>query len=41
MLPSKIDWLLGTNVRAKVCAIRNSRSYVIGTEATGRSIACK
>jgi hypothetical protein len=39
MLPSKIDWLLGTNVRAKVCATGDSRSYVIGTEATGRSMA--
>jgi hypothetical protein len=41
MLPSKIDWLLGTNVRAKVCATGDSRSYVIGTEATGRSTACR
>jgi hypothetical protein len=41
MLLSKIDWLLETNVRAKVYAIRDSRSYAIGTEATGRSTACK
>jgi hypothetical protein len=41
MLPSKIDWLLGTNVGAKVCVTRDSRSYAIGTEATGRSIAYK
>jgi hypothetical protein len=41
MLPNKIDWLSGTNVRAKVCVIENSRSYVIRTEATGRSTAYK
>jgi hypothetical protein len=41
MLPSKIDWLLGTNVRAKVCVIRDSCSYTIGTEATDRFTACK
>jgi hypothetical protein len=41
MLPSKIDWLSGTNVGAKVCAIEDSRSYTIGTEAISRSMACR
>jgi hypothetical protein len=41
MLPSKINWLLGTNVRAKVYVIKDSCFYVIETEATGRSTACK
>jgi hypothetical protein len=41
MLLNKIDWLLKTNVRAKVCVIRNSRSYVIRTEAIDRFIAYK
>jgi hypothetical protein len=36
MLPNKIDWLSGTNVRAKVRVTGDSRSYVIETEATGR-----
>jgi hypothetical protein len=36
MLPSKIDWLLGTNVGAKDYVIEDSRSYVIRTEAIGR-----
>jgi hypothetical protein len=41
MLLSKIDWLLETNVRAKVCAIEDSCFYVIETEAISRSIAYK
>jgi hypothetical protein len=35
MLPSKIDWLSGTNVRAKVHATEDSRFYAIETKATG------
>jgi hypothetical protein len=38
MLLNKIDWLLGTYIRAKVRAIEDSCSYIIRTEATGRSI---
>jgi hypothetical protein len=41
MLLSKIDWLLGTNIKAKVCATKNSRSYAIETEAISGSITYK
>jgi hypothetical protein len=41
MLFNKIDWLLGTNVRAKVYVIEDSRSYVIRTEVISRSMACR
>jgi hypothetical protein len=41
MLPNKINWLLRTNVRAKVCAREDSCSYVIETEAIGRPTTYK
>jgi hypothetical protein len=41
MLLNKIDWLLRTNIRAKVYVTEDSRSYVIKTKAIGRSTICK
>jgi hypothetical protein len=41
MLFNKINWLLKTNVKAKVCVIGHSRFYVIGTKATGGFITYK
>jgi hypothetical protein len=41
MLSNKINWLLKTNIRAKVCAIKDSRSYIIRTEAIDRFITYK
>jgi hypothetical protein len=38
MLSNKINWLLGTNVRAKDCVIKHSCSYIIKTEAIDRFI---
>jgi hypothetical protein len=41
MLLSKIDWLLRTNIEAKVCTKEDSCSYIIEKEAISRFIICK